>query len=255
MNKNRTRQICRLEKRMQPHIERIQKLKSKASFESCLAASHAACLAFIIRYGRPQIGEPLWRACNRVGSSEAWRECCRMFPVALGRVAYEFRPYADFLWIVMPIRHGLIRFFPGHDEKEKLNRAFESAPPWLIWFSHADHTARKLGLRLPDLSTVAGYQRPRFIEPEFAETAYPGHKFQIPKGAFVPTPWPDGIVTVPPARVKIVEAGWPKLFSKELIELTRKENSELSHASDWTATFRAIVKRKAPDSDADWSAQ
>jgi len=252
MSSQRNRQISRLETRMQPRIERAHKLRRKAQFEMLLATAHAACLAFISRYGRPEIGEPLWRACKRVEASEAWEECCQNFPVSLGEIAYAFRPYSDFLWLAMPIRHCLIHLFPGDNEKDKLNRVFESAPPWLLWFTCADHTARRLGLRLPDLSAVTGYQRLGFRNDErvFSEA-----KFRMPYGAFVPTPWPDGIITEPPARVRIIEGGWPLLFPRGITELNRKEQFELLHASwgtpaNWLATARAILRRKNPESDA-----
>ena len=57
------------------------------------------------------------------------------------------------------VRHAVISNFPGADEKQKLNAVFSSAPPWLIWFTFADYTAKLLGLKLPDLSDVRVFER------------------------------------------------------------------------------------------------
>ena len=57
------------------------------------------------------------------------------------------------------VRHAVISNFPGADEKQKLNAVFSSAPPWLIWFTFADYTAKLLKLKLPDLSDVRVFER------------------------------------------------------------------------------------------------
>ena len=57
------------------------------------------------------------------------------------------------------VRHAVISNFPGADEKQKLNAFFSSAPPWLIWFTFADYTAKLLKLKLPDLSDVRVFER------------------------------------------------------------------------------------------------
>ena len=59
----------------------------------------------------------------------------------------------------MPLRHVIIANFPGVGEKDKLDAVFASAPPWLIWFTFADYTAKLLGLTLPNLSGVMGFAR------------------------------------------------------------------------------------------------
>ena len=79
MMRDRLRQIERLEKKLKPDIERTQRLKSQEQFIEFLAATYAATVAFIVRYGAPRIEEPLWRACKRVENSEAWDKCCEMF--------------------------------------------------------------------------------------------------------------------------------------------------------------------------------
>jgi hypothetical protein len=75
--------------------------------------------------------------------------------------ANSFQPYyRDRVFLLGdPLRHVLLSTIPGSDEKDKLNSAFKSAPPWLIWFTFADYTAKLLDLDLPDLSSVSGFER------------------------------------------------------------------------------------------------
>jgi len=234
--RQRLRQIARLENKLKPDIERMQKLESRQKFIAFLAAAYAATVAFIVRYGAPQIEEPLSQACKRVENSETWHKCCDMFPITLRRVDYRF---GKIFFETLPIRHGLIRFFPGRDERDKLNRIFEIAPPWLIWFTGADDAARMLGVRVPDLSAVRCFQRP----PINAD-GYPEQRYVLPEGKFEQLAWPDGVVRVPEARVRIVDRSqWPMLLPKERIEHLREETLEVSHASDRLATMRAIMAR------------
>jgi hypothetical protein len=92
------------------------------------------------------------------------------------------------------LRHELIARFSGATEKEKLERVFASASPWLIWFTFADYTAKLLGLSLPDLSSVAGFAR--------SKTDF-DNWYGLPSGAFVPRPWPDGPDNEPLARTDL----------------------------------------------------
>lgn len=240
MSARRIRQLIRLEEKLQPDIRRAARRKAKEHFELYMAAGHSAIIAFLTRYGAPRIEEPLWRACKRVENSEAWGECCQMFPVASEQIGYRFRPYRNLLELLMPLRHGLIRFFPGRDERDKISRVFEIAPPWLLWFTYADHSARKLGVRLPDLSSVTYFQRRKICSDE-----YPENKYIIPEGTVERRPWPDGVIREPVARVKIVDrADWPILLPKERIEHLREETLEVFHASDPLAAMRAIWARK-----------
>lgn len=69
----RQRQLARLEKLAEPHIERIRQAKAhhyaktaEKVFNSSLV--HAANLSLIMLYGKPQIDEPL---------SKAWQRCCK----------------------------------------------------------------------------------------------------------------------------------------------------------------------------------
>jgi hypothetical protein len=77
----------------------------------------------------------------------------------------------------------LLERFSGNNEKEKLEKVFESAPPWLVWFTFGDYTAKLLGLPMPDLATVMHFARSK---EDFANW------YGLPSGAFESRPWPDG---------------------------------------------------------------
>jgi hypothetical protein len=94
----------------------------------------------------------------------------------------------------MPLRHLIIASFPGVGEKDKLDAVFASAPPWLIWFTFADYTAKLLGLRLPNLSEVAGLARSK---------ANFDLWYGLPSGAFKRRPWPGGPDNEPLARTDL----------------------------------------------------
>ena len=81
------------------------------------------------------------------------------------------------------LRHELLERFSGSDEKEKLERVFASAPPWLVWFAFGDYTAKLLGLPMPDLATVRHFARSK---EDFANW------YGLPRGAFESRPWPNG---------------------------------------------------------------
>jgi hypothetical protein len=105
---------------------------------------------------------------------------------------------------------------------------------------------------------------------------YRKERYFIPEDAFEQRDWPDGIINEPPATIKVLEDTehartvrerkrrdchadltdnrimWPKLFSKEVIEFTRKESVEVFLATDPSTTMRSIIRRKCPDSDAGW---
>lgn len=84
--------------------------------------------------------------------------------------------------------------FPGLDERQKLDRVFAAAPPWLLWFTFADYTAALLGLTLPDLSDVSQFMRSK-------------QNFDLwwglPRGEFEEAPWPYGMECVPLARTDL----------------------------------------------------
>jgi hypothetical protein len=183
------------------------------------AAAHAAVLAFVIRYGDPEIGEPLSCAWERFINTDVWKGCCDKWEaMELEQLGDEWKKYGDktppgnrFLFLRRTylgtpydrngtilsgefLRHELIARFAGATEKEKLEQVFASAPPWLIWFTFADYTAELLGLSLPDLSSVTGFARSK---------ADFNNWYGLPSGAFVPRPWPNGPNNEPLARTDL----------------------------------------------------
>jgi hypothetical protein len=186
MNQVRSKQIARLEKRAVPYIKQRKGIAQQLQNLHRGAVAHAAVLAFVVRYGNPQMGEPLSEAYQRVAESEAWKACCEKFPIC----GYHdndnlFIPCSrgSVSLIGDPLRHVLLSTLPGANEKDKLDRVFRSAPPWLIWFTFADYTAQLLDLNLPDLSTVTGFARSKDIFHDW---------WGLPKSAFECRPWPDG---------------------------------------------------------------
>ena len=165
-------------------------------------------LAFLIHYGNPSIGEPLSCAWERLINTQFWKEYSDKWEaMELAHIgdewktqgedtppewqfafidqAYRGTPYDrdDALIRGTCLRHELIARFSGATEKEKLERIFASAPPWLVWFTFADYTAELLGLPLPDLSSVKGFARSKV---DFKNW------YGLPRGAFEPRPWPHG---------------------------------------------------------------
>jgi hypothetical protein len=128
------------------------------------------------------------------------------------------------------LRHILLATFPGADEKDKLNRVFESAPPWLIWFTFADYTAKLLDLNLPDLSSVSGFERSKKI--------FHGW-WALPESAFECRPWPDGLDGEPLARTDLSLLGLETKLDAPITNRQRKRalansaGSSLSRQIDW----------------------
>jgi hypothetical protein len=217
MNQTRFRQIARLEKLAQPYIQRKQQIEKEWQRTRRGAAANAAVLAFVIRYGDPQIGEPLSRAWERFINSHVWTECCdnweaiELEQLEWNKYGVKTPPDNCFVWGPRPyrcsphgrdgvfltgayLRHELIARFSGATEKQKLEGVFASAPPWLMWFAFADYTAELLGLSLPDLSSVVGFAR--------SKTDF-DNWYGLPSGAFVPRPWPDGPDNEPLSRTDL----------------------------------------------------
>jgi hypothetical protein len=92
------------------------------------------------------------------------------------------------------LRHVIISTYPGADEKQKLEAALATAPPWLLWYTFADYTAELLNLAIPDLSEVAGFMR---SEADF------NIWWGLPTGAFELKPWPRGSEDEPLARTDL----------------------------------------------------
>ena len=207
MSQTRFRQIARLEKLAQPYFEVALQNEREWQLTRHAAVGNAAILAFLIRYGKPKIGEPLSSAWERLTSIQLWKEYCDKWEAMeleqlgdnwrergeMPLHGYSRSPF-DRLGASMSgqhLRHELIARFSGATEKKKLERVFAAAPPWLIWFTFADLTAGFLGLAVPDLSSVAGFARSKA---DFVNW------YGLPKGAFVPRPWPDGSDNEPLAR-------------------------------------------------------
>ena len=79
MHQSRSRQLARLEKLAQPYLKQRMGVAQRWLEIRHGAVAHAAVLAFVMRYGNPQMGEPLSKACRRVAESEAWKACCERF--------------------------------------------------------------------------------------------------------------------------------------------------------------------------------
>jgi hypothetical protein len=246
MSQARFRQIARLERLAQPYIQRKQQIEQKWRLIPQHAASHAVILAFIIRYGDPKVGEPLSCAWERFINGPVWNECCNKWEAmeleqldderkeygdetppgnrlaSISRSHRVARPYGrDGVWIIGSyLRHELTASFPGATEKEKLERVFASAPPWLIWFTFADYTADLLGLSLPDLSSVAGFARSKADFDNWCG---------LPRGAFVPRRWPDGPDNEPLARTDLNLLR--PAIKRPIIPTTRREQRR-AHATD-----------------------
>jgi hypothetical protein len=115
------------------------------------AVQHALILCTIIFKGDPQVGEPLSEAWNRAAERSKEKEKLRI-------VGF---PHDD-SWLRMTVellRIAEVPIWPSNGEKEKVNRVFSSAPPWLLWFTHGDFTARTVKLEIPDLSEVSKFDR------------------------------------------------------------------------------------------------
>jgi hypothetical protein len=212
-------------KRRDGIVQELQKLRHRA-------VTHATVLAFLVRYGNPQMDEPLSEACRRFAESEAWKACCEKFPEAStnGRDERPFEPHDRYRVFSLGtlLRHILPSTLPGADEKEKLNRVFESTPPWLIWFTFADYTAKLLDLNLPDLSTVTGFERSKEI--------FDG-LWGLPKGAFECRPW--GADHEPLARTDLSLLGMeigqdmPITNRERKRALANSAKSDLCQQIDW----------------------
>jgi hypothetical protein len=151
----RRRQVDRFEKRTEKSLEKLRQRNSEIVTGLALdlrpdALAHAINLGLLILYGKPKIGEPLSRAWERVE-----KKCPTL-------VEYGLTPFRDRVMARSTglfFRKGEMFRFPGADEQEQFAAMFAAAPPWLIHFTYADFTAFVLGIKAPDLSSVAKYLR------------------------------------------------------------------------------------------------
>ena len=208
MNQNRFRRIAQLENAAQPYIGMRSRIQDEWRWTRVGAAGHAAILSFLIRYGDPRVGEPLSCAWQRFMDTDVWKQHCDKWnELKFDRLGEEGKQDGEstpkdnrlsFIWRtdgILPfdrhgvfvlstrLRHELLERFSGNNEKEKLGKVFESAPPWLVWFAFGDYTAKLLGLPMPDLATVMHIARSK---EDFANW------YGLPRGAFESRPWPNG---------------------------------------------------------------
>jgi hypothetical protein len=208
MSQTRFRQIARLENAARRYIGMTNRIQDQWENTRVGAAGHAAILAFLIRYGDPRAGEPLSCAWQRFKDTDVWKQYCDKWnELKFDRLGDEWKEYGestpkdnrlafisrtdrilpfsrDGVFILsMELRHELLERFSGNNEKEKLDNVFASAPPWLVWFTFGDYTAKLLGLPMPDLATVMHFARSK---EDFANW------YGLPRGAFESRPWPNG---------------------------------------------------------------
>jgi hypothetical protein len=245
MNQIRSRQIARLEKRALPYIKQREGIAEQLRELHRGAVAHATVLALVVRYGNPQLGEPLSCAGERVAKSEFWGLFCQKFPPDRTIFPPDFEHSFPFTRNQVTIigdelRHVSIATFPGADEKEKLNGVLRSAPPWLLWFTFADYSAKLLGLRLPDLSSVSRFERSKEI--------FHGW-WGLPQSAFECQPWPNGIDGEALARTDLslfeLETGQEMPVTKRgrMRALAHASRSHLSRQFDWPALISEAYLR------------
>jgi len=171
-----------LEKLALPYIERKRREQEARASEREKHFAVVANLAVLILYGHPQVGEPLTFAWRRCVESKAWQACRAKHPPvnAHGKES----PFDDqgAESIAQYFRDYILPTLPGADETAKLNAVLAKAPPWLLWFTRAELLILSLGLKLPDLSSMSGFDRPKVL----------GYH-HLPDGAFEPCRLPKGV--------------------------------------------------------------
>ena len=183
MRRTRARQVARLEKLALPYIDRKRHEELERAERSASHRDEAfvviANLALLVLYGKPAISEPLTCAWERCLASNALK--------ADGATHSDLREIDPFNKqgahsIAQYFRAHVLPGLPGADEREKLNAVLAKAPPWLLWLTHAEFPILLLGLKLPDLSSVCRFDRPKVSA-----------HHQLPDGAFAWRQLPEGI--------------------------------------------------------------
>ena len=130
---------------------------------------------------------------------------------------------------------------PGADDIEKLNSVFAKAPAWLLWFTNAELTVLFLGLKLPDLSSMFRFARPR------------GRRDYLPYGAFELRRLPDGeedrILPLIRERQLAIEA---KLTPRERMRAVRIKESSAMSGSGGDSSQSRTDDRSDGDAVAAW---
>ena len=168
MSQVRFRQVARLEKRALFYIEQKRRYEEEERVRSASRRERyfvkIANLALLILYGDPKIGEPLTCAWQRCLESKAWKACREKHPDYFGTSGGDVEgPFDDrgAQSIAQYFHEYILPDLPGADEIEKLNAVFAKAPAWLLWFTNAELAILCLGLKLPDLSSMSRFARPR----------------------------------------------------------------------------------------------
>jgi len=139
-----------------------------------MARTHAINLGLLLHYGEPKIDEPL---------PAAWQRCIETFPGAKGSANFG-HPFesSHARKVAERVADSVLAALPGADETEKFTHLLASAPPWFLYYTWGDVTAKFLGLPLPDFSSVE-----KFVRSEASAGEWPA----MPKGKFECRPWPE----------------------------------------------------------------
>ncbi len=168
MRQLRFRRVARFEQLANAYLQRRQKHEiSMIEYLRPSACDIVANLSCLILYGEPKIDEPLRNAWERCRKSAAWRACREKHGGFDGNVEEDGTPFdrPGVYRIAKYFREFFLPDLPGADEIGKYSLIFKEAPPWLLWFTHADVEAYILGIELPDLSEVSCFARgKRLIE-------------------------------------------------------------------------------------------
>jgi hypothetical protein len=124
-----------------------------------------ANICLLVLYGKPKLEESLVAAWERCLSSSAWQSRPEEYGGfnACGREAGTPFDFCGSGHVAEYFRKYFLPDLPGTDKIGKLSSIFETAPPWLLWFTHGDFCARILGIRVPDLSSVNRFARGEFL--------------------------------------------------------------------------------------------
>ncbi len=163
MSQPQFRRVARLEREMQTY--RRQKDKSRLPLSEMMRRDALTCvgtLCMLVLHGNPKIDEPLRAAWRRCIESGAWKLCRESHP--------DFGEYntdtegdpcraVGAKWIADYFKKYFLPDLPGADQTEKLNRVLEMAPPWLLWFTFMDAHGSRVGLKVPDISSMMRFAR------------------------------------------------------------------------------------------------
>lgn len=124
------------------------------------------CLAVLVLFGGPRVGEPLTETWQRATTSDRWNDYCatygdlRQFAKGTGLEGDDtaLNPFCldGVIFISKFFSKYILPDLPGHDDACRLNRLLNQTPPWLLWHTDMDFWAQFiLQLDVPDLSGVS----------------------------------------------------------------------------------------------------